>query len=91
MSTGISINTISDMGDNGMSLGLYCSSCQRWEEIIPADWLGEGKPDVDYVKQRFKCEECGKAPDKQARWKPIKEQVRLRGLSPTEARTDNEL
>ena len=90
MSAGISINTISDMGDNGMSLGLYCSSCQRWEEIIPAYWLAEGKPDLGYVEQKFKCKECGKAPDKQVRWRPIEEQVRFRGLSPTEARMDNE-
>ena len=83
ISAGISINMISDMGDNEMSLGLYCLSCQRWEEIIPADWLAAGKPNVDYVEQKFKCLECGKAPDKQVRWKPIKEQVRLRGLSPT--------
>ena len=80
MSAGISINTISDMRDNGMSLGLYCSSCQRWEEIIHADWLAEGTPDVGYVEQKFKCEECGKAPDKQVRRKPIEEQVRLSGL-----------
>ncbi len=91
MSAGISIKTISDMGDNGMSLGLYCSSCQRWEERIPADWLAEGKPDVGYLEQRFKCEDCGKAPEKQVRWKPIEEQVRFRSLSPTEARMDKDL
>ena len=91
MSTGISINTISDMGDNAMSLGLYCLSCQRWEEITPAEWFAAGKPNVDYIEQRFKCEDCGKAPDKQVRCKPTKEQVRFRCLSPTEARMDNEL
>ena len=91
MSEGIAINSISDMRDNGMSLGLYCLSCQRWEEIIPSEWLAAGKPDVDYVEQRFKCEDCGKAPEKQVRWKPIKEQVRFRGLSPTEDRMDNGL
>ena len=91
MSEQIAINSISDMRDNGMSLGLYCLSCQRWEEIIPSEWLAAGKPDVDYVEQRFKCEDCGKAPEKQVRWRSLSEQVRFRGLSPTEDRMDNGL
>ena len=57
----------------------------------PADWSAEGKPDVGYVEQRFKCEKCGKAPYKQVRWKPVEKQLRFPGLSPTEARMDSEL
>ena len=86
MENAIVINTMSDLGDNGMALGLYCLNCKRWEEIIPDDWLSAGKPDVDYVEQKFKCSDCGTSPEKQVRWKPIKEQVRFRGLSPTEAK-----
>ena len=58
------------------------------------NWMSkEGQASLmeDYVEQRFKCEDCGKAPEKQVRWKPIKEQVRFRGLSPTEDRMDNGL
>ena len=86
MENSIEIHTISDLGDNGMSLGLYCLSCERWKEIIPNEWLSSGKPNFDYVDQKFKCEDCGKPLEKQVRWRPIKEQVRFRGLSPTEER-----
>ena len=86
MENSVKIHTIGDLGDNGMSLGLYCLSCQRWKEIIPNEWLSSGKPNFDYVDQKFKCGDCGKPPEKQVRWKPIKEQVRFRGLSPTEAK-----
>mgnify|MGYP001382922264 CR=1 FL=1 len=91
MSEGISINTISDMGDNGMPLGLFCLSCQRLEEITPSVWLADGKPDLDYVGQNFRCSECGGSPEKQVQWQPVTEQARFRGLSPTETRMDNEL
>ena len=30
-------------------------------------WLDTGKPDIDYVERRFKCEVCGDKDDKQVR------------------------
>ena len=63
--TPITIRTISDLAETGMTLGLYCLECDRWGEIIPQEWLDVGKPDVDYVEQRFKCKECGGRADKQ--------------------------
>ena len=41
--------------------------CDRWVEIIPQDWLDAGKPDIDYVDQKFKCEVCGGKADKKVR------------------------
>ena len=49
------------------SFGLNCQPCHRWVEIIPQEWLDAGKPDIDYVEQRFKCEVCGGKADKQVR------------------------
>ena len=65
--TPITIRTISDLAETGMTLGLYCLGCDRWREIIPQEWLDEGKPDVNYVEQRFQCRECGERADKQLR------------------------
>ena len=53
------IRRMSDLKDNHMSLGLFCLECERWGEILPQEWLDNGKPDLDYVAQRFKCSECG--------------------------------
>jgi hypothetical protein len=66
----IVLSTISDLAETGMTLGLYCLECDRWGEIIPQEWLDAGKPDVDYVQQRFKCKECGGRADKQLRPPP---------------------
>ena len=68
--TPITIRTISDLAESGMALGLYCLECDRWGEIIPQEWLDAGKPDVNYVKQKFKCGECGGKADKQLRPPP---------------------
>lgn len=65
--TPITIRTISDLAESGMTLGLYCLECDRWGEIIPQEWLDEGKPDVNYVQQKFKCSQCGGRADKQLR------------------------
>jgi hypothetical protein len=66
----VTITTISDLARNGMTLGLFCVGCQRWGEIMPAEWLGTGRPDVNYVVQRFKCSQCGGAAEKQVRPPP---------------------
>jgi len=58
---------ISDLAASEMTLGLYCLECDRWAEIIPQDWLDAGKPDVNYVEQKFKCGDCGGLADKQVR------------------------
>ena len=48
--TSIIISTISDFAESGMILGLHRQECNPWGEIIPQDWLGAGKPDVNYVQ-----------------------------------------
>ena len=63
----ITIRTISDLSASEMTLGLYCLECDRWAEIIPQEWLDAGKPDVNYVEQKFKCGQCGGRADKQVR------------------------
>jgi hypothetical protein len=65
------ISTISDLGKYEMSLSLYCLPCDRWGEIEPSEWLADGNPDLNYVKQRFKCGECGGKAEKQVRTTPV--------------------
>ena len=65
--TTIAISTIFDLARSDMTLGLHCQPCGRWVEILPAEWLDGGKPDVDYIKQRFTCSVCGGNADKQVR------------------------
>jgi len=65
--TPITISTISDLAGSAMTLRLYCLECKRWGEIIPQEWLDAGKPDVNYVEQKFKCGDCGGLADKQVR------------------------
>jgi len=65
--TPITTSTISDLAASEMILGLYCLECDRWAEIIPQEWLDAGKPDVNYVEQKFKCGQCGGLADKQVR------------------------
>ena len=65
--TPITISTISNLAASEMTLGLYCLECDRWAEILPQDWLDAGKPDVNYVEQKFKCGQCGGRADKQVR------------------------
>ena len=65
--TPITVSTISDLAESRMTLGLYCLECKRWGEIIPQEWLDAGKPDVNYVEQKFKCGQCGGRADKQVR------------------------
>jgi len=50
-----------------MTLGLHCQPCSRWDEIVPREWLDDGRPDVDYIPQRFACSEYGGKADKQVR------------------------
>ena len=65
------IRRMSDLRDNHMSLGLFCLECDRWGKVVPQEWLDDGKPDLNYVNQKFKCGECGGHADKQVRPKPI--------------------
>ena len=65
------IRRMSDPRDKNMSLGLFCLACDRWGEVVPQEWLDDGKPDLNYVEQRFKCSECGGRATKQVRPKPI--------------------
>ena len=65
--TPISISTMSDLAKCQMTLGLHCLECNRWAEIIPQEWLDAGKPDVNYIEQKFKCSECGGRASKQVR------------------------
>ena len=58
------IRRLSDLRDNHMTLGLFCLECDRWGEVIPQEWLDDGKPDLNYVRQRFRCRECGGPADK---------------------------
>ena len=55
----IVISNIRDLAENGMSLGLHCLPCNRWDEIIPQEWLDSGKPNINYVEKNFKCGDCG--------------------------------
>ena len=32
-------------------------------KIIPNDWLSSGRPNFDYVDQKFKCADCGETPE----------------------------
>ena len=63
----IVISNIGDLANNGMTLGLYCLPCDRWDEIIPQEWLNAGKPNINYVEKNFKCEDCGETAAKQVR------------------------
>ena len=65
--TPITISTISGLAGSSMTLALHCQPCGRWDEIIPQEWLDAGKPDVNYVEQKFKCGQCGGRADKQVR------------------------
>ena len=55
----VTIRRISDLRDNHMTLGLFCLESDRWAEIKPQSWLAEGKLDLNYIEQRFKCSQCG--------------------------------
>ena len=61
------IRKISDLRDNHMTLGLFCLECDRWGEIKLQSGLSVGKPDLNYVEQRFKCSQCGGRATKQVR------------------------
>mgnify|MGYP003960834859 FL=1 len=63
--TPISISMMSDLAKCQMRLGLHCLECDRWSEIIPQEWLDAGKPDVNYIEQKFKCSGCGGRASKQ--------------------------
>ncbi|MGB0572254.1 MAG: hypothetical protein ACPGQM_09375 [Alphaproteobacteria bacterium] len=63
--TPIIISTISGLAGSGMTLALHCQPCGRWDEIMPAEWLEDGRPDVDYIRQRFTCSVCGNIAEKQ--------------------------
>ena len=63
----VSISTMSDLAKCKMRLGLHCLECIRWVEILPQEWLDAGKPDVNYIEQKFKCSGCGRAASKQVR------------------------
>ena len=65
--TPITVTTISGLAESGTTLGLYCLECNRWGEIIPQEWLHAGKPDMNYVEQKFKCGQCDGRADKQVR------------------------
>jgi len=65
--TPIHICTVSDLAAFGMTLGLHCQPCGRWDEIVPVEWLENGRPDVDYIRQRFTCSVCGNIAEKQVR------------------------
>ena len=65
--TPITISTISGLAGSGMILALHCQPCGRWDEIIPVEWLENGRPDLHYIRQRFTCSVCGNVADKQVR------------------------
>ena len=60
----IIVSTISHLARSEMKLRLLCLVCNRWGEIIPQVWLDAGKPDVNYVEQKFICSQCGKRSEK---------------------------
>ena len=60
--TPISISTMSDLAKCQMRLGLHCLKCDLWAETIPQELLDAGKPDVNYIEQKFKCSGCGGEP-----------------------------
>ena len=66
----IVVSNISDLADYEMYLSLYCSPCDQWNDIVPHEWLDSGKPNVNYVEETFKCEDCGETVSKQVRNKP---------------------
>ena len=59
------IRRMGDLRDNHVTLGLFCLECDRWGDVIPQEWLDDGKPDLNYVRQRFRCRECGGPAGKQ--------------------------
>ena len=63
----IVISNIGDLANNGNTLGLYCLPCDRWDEIIPQEWLNAGKPNINYVEKNFECGDCGETASKQVR------------------------
>lgn len=58
---------MADLAENEMKLGLFCLPCRRWSEIDPARWIADGRPNVNYVEQKFVCRECGGPAQKQVR------------------------
>ena len=76
----ISISTISDLAENGMTLGLHCLPCNRWDQIIPQEWLDTGEPNVDYVAKKFKCKDRGEIASKQVRPRLTADNMKM-GLS----------
>ena len=66
----IVVSNISDLADYEMYLRLYCSPCDQWNDFVPHVWLDSGKPNVNYVEETFKCEDCGETVSKQVRNKP---------------------
>ena len=61
------IRMISHLRNNHMSIGQFCLESDRWGELVPQEWLEAGPLDLNYVSQRFKCNECGSRADKQFR------------------------
>ena len=63
----VEIREINHLRDRNMSIGLFCFKCDRWGELVPQEWLHVGKLDLNFVSQRFKCNECGGRANKQFR------------------------
>ena len=61
----VTVSTMSDLAEHECCIGLYCQACDRWEEVVPSEWLGQGLPDVEYEEIGFKCGECGSDGSKQ--------------------------
>ena len=61
----VTVNTMSDLAEHECCIGLYCASCDRWEGVVPSEWLEQGLPDVEYGEIGFKCGECGSDGSKQ--------------------------
>jgi len=55
----VKVSTMSELAEHECCIGLYCQACDKWEEVVPSEWLGQGLPDVDFEEIGFKCGECG--------------------------------
>lgn len=62
----ITVSTILDLGQNDMTLGLYCAACDRWAESVPEEWL-PARANVSFLHRTFRGRDCGASADKQVR------------------------
>ncbi len=63
----IRMGTIKELHSQNHSLGLYCISCDRWDEANLDQLIQIGKGDKSVTEARFRCRDCGEIVEKQVR------------------------